>query len=150
MAIFILIQQQHYNTLVNLTTQDGSQAYTIIELLTPSGPEFRRVSTAPVRPPRDDEIPLIDPSGINGDLDARTAYQRLSYRSLSSTQINRTELPGVSFHLLRFEQRIETPVDWIQREKKHMPSSTMHDTILYTPPHLFYHLLTKTRPKATV
>lgn len=54
-----------------MTTQTESQTYTTIELLTPNGPDFRRVSTAPARPPRDDEIPLIDLSGIDGDLDAR-------------------------------------------------------------------------------
>lgn len=83
MATSILIQQQqHFNALVNLATQDGSQTYIIIELLTPNGPEFRRVSTAPLRPPRDDEIPLVDLSSIDGDLDARTASQSMCGRLL--------------------------------------------------------------------
>jgi isopenicillin N synthase-like dioxygenase len=45
--------------------------YTHIELLTLSGPDFRRVSTAPPRPPTDNEIPVIDLSSIDGDLEAR-------------------------------------------------------------------------------
>ncbi|CAK41789.1 isopenicillin N synthase family dioxygenase [Aspergillus niger CBS 101883] len=46
--------------------------YTHVELLTLNGPEYRRVSTAPPRPPSDDEIPVIDLVGIDGDLDSRT------------------------------------------------------------------------------
>lgn len=46
--------------------------YTHVELLTLNGPEYRRVSTAPPRLPSDDEIPVIDLVGIDGDLDART------------------------------------------------------------------------------
>ncbi|KAJ8111683.1 hypothetical protein OPT61_g5784 [Boeremia exigua] len=49
----------------------ATQTYTTIELLTPNGPEFRRVSTAPARPPRADEIPLIDLTDIDGDAKAR-------------------------------------------------------------------------------
>jgi isopenicillin N synthase-like dioxygenase len=47
--------------------------YTRIELLTLSGPEFRRVSTAPPRAPTDNEIPVIDLSSIDGDLEDRKA-----------------------------------------------------------------------------
>jgi isopenicillin N synthase-like dioxygenase len=45
--------------------------YTQVELLTLSGPEFRRVSTAPPRQPTDDEIPIIDLASIDKDLEAR-------------------------------------------------------------------------------
>ncbi|OQD89746.1 hypothetical protein PENANT_c002G03057 [Penicillium antarcticum] len=45
--------------------------YTQIELLTLSGPEYRRVSTAPPRPPTEDEIPIIDLSSIDGDIEDR-------------------------------------------------------------------------------
>ncbi|KAE8352407.1 2OG-Fe(II) oxygenase superfamily protein [Aspergillus coremiiformis] len=45
--------------------------YTHVELLTLNGPEFRRVSTAPPRPPTDDEIPVIDLHPIHGDQAAR-------------------------------------------------------------------------------
>ncbi|OQE41272.1 hypothetical protein PENCOP_c005G08134 [Penicillium coprophilum] len=45
--------------------------YTQVELLTLSGPEFRRVSTAPPRPPTEDEIPIIDLAFIDRDLEAR-------------------------------------------------------------------------------
>ncbi|KAJ5916539.1 hypothetical protein N7504_000554 [Penicillium tannophilum] len=45
--------------------------YTQVELLTLSGPEFRRVSTAPPRLPTEDEIPVIDLGAIDGDLEAR-------------------------------------------------------------------------------
>jgi isopenicillin N synthase-like dioxygenase len=48
-----------------------TQTYTTIELLTPHGPEYRRVSTAPARKPADDEIPVIDLSTLDGDLAAR-------------------------------------------------------------------------------
>ncbi|KAK6088563.1 2OG-Fe(II)oxygenase superfamily protein [Seiridium cupressi] len=47
--------------------------YTTIELLTPQGPEFRQVSTAAPRPPTADEMPLIDLSAIDGDLESRKA-----------------------------------------------------------------------------
>ncbi|UPX20831.1 uncharacterized protein EKO05_0011048 [Ascochyta rabiei] len=49
----------------------NEEAYTTIELLTPNGPEFRRVSTAPARHPHSEEIPLIDFSSIDDDLEAR-------------------------------------------------------------------------------
>ncbi|CAG7949511.1 unnamed protein product [Penicillium nalgiovense] len=45
--------------------------YTQIELLTLSGPEFRRVSTAPPRLPTEDEIPIIDLASIDKDPEAR-------------------------------------------------------------------------------
>lgn len=45
--------------------------YTQIELLTLTGPEYRRVSTAPPRTPTEDEIPIIDISAVNGNLDER-------------------------------------------------------------------------------
>ncbi|KAL4782611.1 2OG-Fe(II) oxygenase superfamily protein [Aspergillus varians] len=45
--------------------------YTQLELRTLNGPEYRRVSTAPPRIPTQDEIPVIDLSPINGDLEAR-------------------------------------------------------------------------------
>ncbi|KAJ5924745.1 hypothetical protein N7466_008932 [Penicillium verhagenii] len=45
--------------------------YTQVELLTIHGSEFRRVSTAPPRLPTQDEIPVIDIGGIDGDLEAR-------------------------------------------------------------------------------
>ncbi|KAE8153270.1 2OG-Fe(II) oxygenase superfamily protein [Aspergillus avenaceus] len=45
--------------------------YTHVELLTLKGPEYRRVSTAPPRPPTNDEIPVIDLSPIDGDQQAR-------------------------------------------------------------------------------
>lgn len=51
----------------------GSVTYTTVELLTPKGPEFRRVSTAPPRPATDEEIPRIDLSAIDGDLESRKA-----------------------------------------------------------------------------
>ncbi|KAJ5793600.1 hypothetical protein N7457_000199 [Penicillium paradoxum] len=47
--------------------------YTQVELLTLSGPAFRRVSTAPPRLPTEDEIPVIDLSSIDQDLEAREA-----------------------------------------------------------------------------
>lgn len=46
-------------------------AYTRLELLSAQGPVFRQVSTAPPRPATEDEIPVIDLSSIDGDLDSR-------------------------------------------------------------------------------
>jgi isopenicillin N synthase-like dioxygenase len=48
-----------------------SEQYTHIELLTLSGPEYRRVSTALPRLPTADEIPIIDLTAIDGDLNTR-------------------------------------------------------------------------------
>ncbi|PYH47105.1 isopenicillin N synthase family dioxygenase [Aspergillus saccharolyticus JOP 1030-1] len=45
--------------------------YTHVELLTLNGPEYRRVSTAPPRLPTEDEIPIIDLSPIDNDLQER-------------------------------------------------------------------------------
>ncbi|PWY66722.1 Clavaminate synthase-like protein [Aspergillus heteromorphus CBS 117.55] len=45
--------------------------YTHVELLTLNGPEYRRVSTAPPRPPTDEEIPIVDLAPIDGDPAAR-------------------------------------------------------------------------------
>ncbi|KAJ5167959.1 uncharacterized protein N7482_003553 [Penicillium canariense] len=45
--------------------------YTQVELLTLHGPEFRRVSTAPPRPPTEDEIPIIDLGTIDCGFQAR-------------------------------------------------------------------------------
>ena len=47
--------------------------YTTIELLTPNGPEFRRVSTAAPRQPTGDEIPLICLADIDGHPEGRRA-----------------------------------------------------------------------------
>ena len=47
--------------------------HTHVELLTLHGPEYRRVSTAPPRPPRDAEIPVLDLAGLDGDAEARTS-----------------------------------------------------------------------------
>ena len=44
---------------------------TRVELLTPSGPEYREVSTAPPRPALRSEIPLIDLSTINGSFEQK-------------------------------------------------------------------------------
>ncbi|KAL4892502.1 2OG-Fe(II) oxygenase superfamily protein [Aspergillus ambiguus] len=49
------------------------QMYTYVELLTLKGPEYRRVSTAPPRPPTDGEIPLIDLTNIDGTLEEKKA-----------------------------------------------------------------------------
>ncbi len=43
-----------------------SPGYTTVELLTLSGPEYRRVSRAPPRPATADEIPVIDLGGGGG------------------------------------------------------------------------------------
>ncbi|KAF9890662.1 hypothetical protein FE257_005793 [Aspergillus nanangensis] len=48
-----------------------TKTYTHVELLTLKGPEYRRVSTAPPRPPTDDEIPIIDLTTIDGTLEEK-------------------------------------------------------------------------------
>jgi hypothetical protein len=63
---------QHLDNIV--TTQMAIQTqeqYTTIELTAPNGSEFRRVSTASARPPQDGEIPLIDLTSLDGNLEAR-------------------------------------------------------------------------------
>jgi isopenicillin N synthase-like dioxygenase len=52
-------------------TQLEQPGYTKLELRTAYGPVYRNVSTRPPRDARADEIPLIDISGIFGDLEAR-------------------------------------------------------------------------------
>ena len=47
--------------------------YITLELFTPAGPQYRRVSTAPPRAPTADEIPIIDISSLDGDYEARKA-----------------------------------------------------------------------------
>lgn len=49
------------------------QEYTQLELLTLSGPEFRRVSTAPPRTPTENEIPIIDLASIDDSPEARAS-----------------------------------------------------------------------------
>jgi isopenicillin N synthase-like dioxygenase len=52
--------------------------YTQIELLTLSGPEFRRVSTAPPRLPTEDEIPVIDLASVDKDLEDLEARKTIA------------------------------------------------------------------------
>ncbi|KIV91974.1 hypothetical protein PV10_06459 [Exophiala mesophila] len=52
-------------------TRVQTPAYTKLELRTAYGPVYREVSTNPPREARADEIPVIDISGIYGDLEAR-------------------------------------------------------------------------------
>lgn len=62
-----------------------STGYSTVELLTPNGPEFRRVSNAPPRLPTTDEMPVIDLSGIDGDLTARKAISSKIRAAAEST-----------------------------------------------------------------
>lgn len=48
-------------------------SYTILEPLTPTGPQYRKVSVAPPRTSTADEIPIIDLSTLDGDWAARQA-----------------------------------------------------------------------------
>ncbi|KAJ4989937.1 2OG-Fe(II)oxygenase superfamily protein [Stagonosporopsis vannaccii] len=68
-----------------MTSETAAQTYTTIELLTPNGPEFRRVSTAPARPPKADEIPLIDLSSIDGDIEARSTIAQEVRKAAENT-----------------------------------------------------------------
>lgn len=53
------------------TQMAKGETYSTIELPTTNGSEFRSVSATPARPPREDEIPLIDLTGLGNDLEAR-------------------------------------------------------------------------------
>ena len=77
-----------------------TQTYTTIELLTPSGPEFRRVSTAPARPPRDDEIPLIDLTGLDGDLEARKRIAEHVRNAAENTGFFYVQNHGIDYELI--------------------------------------------------
>ena len=50
----------------------ATRTVTRVELLTPSGPEYREVSTAPPRPALRSEIPLIDLSTIDGSVEQKS------------------------------------------------------------------------------
>ncbi|RMZ86012.1 hypothetical protein DV737_g183, partial [Chaetothyriales sp. CBS 132003] len=56
---------------VDVLQKMAAESYSVIELLHPTGPVYRRVSTAPPRLPTDDEIPLIDLSAIEGNFESR-------------------------------------------------------------------------------
>lgn len=70
---------------IAMATETKEANFTTIELLTTSGPEFRRVSTAPARPPRDDEIPLIDLGGIDSGIGARKSIAGLVRKAAENT-----------------------------------------------------------------
>lgn len=55
------------------TTDEATTAFTKLELRTAYGSVYRDVSTAPPRECRPEEIPVVDVSGMFGDLEARKA-----------------------------------------------------------------------------
>ncbi|KOS41965.1 hypothetical protein ACN38_g7123 [Penicillium nordicum] len=75
--------------------------YTQVELLTLSGPEFRRVSTAPPRPPTDDEIPIIDIASIDKDLEARKSLAYKVRAAAKSTGFFYIKNHGISEELVQ-------------------------------------------------
>ncbi|KAJ5950763.1 uncharacterized protein N7479_009176 [Penicillium vulpinum] len=75
--------------------------YTQVELLTLSGPEFRRVSTAPPRPPTDDEIPVIDLASIDRDLEARKSIASKVRAAAESTGFFYIKNHGISEELIQ-------------------------------------------------
>ncbi|KAF9693959.1 hypothetical protein EKO04_007884 [Ascochyta lentis] len=92
------------------------EAYTTIELLTPNGPEFRRVSTAPARQPRNEEIPLIDLGSINDDREVRKSIAEQVRKAAENTGFFYIYNHGIQDSLIQdalaqakafFEQRLE-------------------------------------------
>ncbi|KAF3041810.1 hypothetical protein E8E11_006892 [Didymella keratinophila] len=77
-----------------------AQNYATIELLTPNGAEFRRVSTAPARPPRDDEIPLIDLTDLDGDLEARKSIAECVRKAAENTGFFYVQNYGIDHALI--------------------------------------------------
>ncbi|KAJ5420759.1 hypothetical protein N7465_003278 [Penicillium sp. CMV-2018d] len=75
--------------------------YTQVELLTLSGPEFRRVSTAPPRPPTEDEIPIIDLASIDKDLEARKSLASKVRAAAESTGFFYIKNHGISEELIQ-------------------------------------------------
>jgi hypothetical protein len=90
------------------TTQ--TQEYTTLELLTLSGPEYRRVSTAPPRKPTPEEIPVIDLREINGDAGARkslaakvrAAAEKTGFFYISNHGIPEAVIQSALGHLQQF------------------------------------------------
>lgn len=74
--------------------------YTQVELLTLSGPEFRRVSTAPPRPPTEDEIPIIDLASVDKDLEARKSLASKVRAAAESTGFFYIKNHGISEELI--------------------------------------------------
>ncbi|KAF1926502.1 uncharacterized protein M421DRAFT_94032 [Didymella exigua CBS 183.55] len=58
------------------------------------------VSTAPARPPRDDEIPLIDLSGFDGNLDARRIIAKHVCKTAENTEFSYVENYGIDGRLI--------------------------------------------------
>lgn len=77
-----------------------TQTYTTIELLTPNGAEIRRASTAPARPARDDKIPLIDLTSLDGDLDARKRIAQHVRNAAQNTGFFYVQNHGIDHELI--------------------------------------------------
>lgn len=75
--------------------------YTQVELLTLHGPEFRRVSTAPPRLPTAEEIPIIDLSSVDGDLNARKAIAAQVRAAAENTGFFYIKNHGISEDLIQ-------------------------------------------------
>jgi isopenicillin N synthase-like dioxygenase len=67
------------------TTKPAKPGYTTLELRTAYGPVYRDVSTSPPRECKADEIPLIDISGIYGDVAARKELATLIKQAAERT-----------------------------------------------------------------
>lgn len=71
--------------MATVTQTQQQPAYTKLELRTAYGPVYREVSTKAPREARADEIPVIDISGIYGDLEARQELARRVKDAAEST-----------------------------------------------------------------
>ena len=81
-------------------TQTQERSYTNIEMLTSNCPDLRRVSMTPDRPPRDDEIPLIELSGIEGDLETRKRIADCARKAAENTRFFCIQNYGIDHNLI--------------------------------------------------
>ena len=103
--------------------------YTQVELLTLSGPEFRRVSTAPPRPPTEDEIPIIDLASIDKGLEARKTIASKVRAAAESTGFFYIKNHGISEELIQnalsqAKAFFSQPIEKKQRASSKIQSNT--------------------------
>jgi isopenicillin N synthase-like dioxygenase len=79
----------------------GSITYSTIELMTPNGPDFRKVSTAAPRTPTAEEMPLIDLGPIDGDLEARKVLAMEIRSAAQNTGFFYVKNHGISEQLIQ-------------------------------------------------
>lgn len=99
------------------TTQTAT--YTTLELITPKGPQYRQVSTAPPRKPTAEEIPIIDLSSIDGDEASRTAIAAQVRAAAENTGFFYVKNHGISENIISGAlDRVKTFFDQPLEEKE--------------------------------